>query len=170
MTAEPTSPPPYTKAHFDFEQLPYLTSPRHQLQLRGVAIGLIRLPAGEGYTFTHHHAEQEEVYIVVNGAGELLANGDRVSLATGDLVRVSPDTRRALRAADNTDLLVICAGGVPAGYPKVENSRYLIDDGVPHYDDIPPWYAGDPAVQARNAELKARLLKAQARRSQPPAS
>jgi hypothetical protein len=49
--------------------LPQLTNPWRQLNLQGVALGLIRLPAGDGYTFTHSHAEQEEVYIVVEGKG-----------------------------------------------------------------------------------------------------
>ena len=39
----------YSKCHFDFATLPWLTSPRKQLDLKGVALGLINLPPG---TFT----------------------------------------------------------------------------------------------------------------------
>jgi quercetin dioxygenase-like cupin family protein len=167
---DPDPPPnpedPFTKVHFDFDQLPLLTSPRHALKLRGVGLGLLHLPPGQGYTFTHSHAEQEEVYIVVEGAGWLWASGELISLERGDVVRVSPATRRALKAADQTALFVICAGGVPAGYPRAANARYLIDDGIPHYDDVPPWYADDPAIAERNAQLQARMVKAAAKRSQ----
>lgn len=154
----------YTKAHFDWDALPPLTSPRHQLGLQGVALGLINLPPGRGYTFTHHHRDQEEVYIVLSGQGELLVDGERVLLAAGDLVRVDPASRRALNNPGEAPLRIVCAGGVPAGYPKQANSRYLIDDGVPDYDDIPPWYAGDAEVAANNARLKERYLKSMAKR------
>ncbi|WP_088891477.1 cupin domain-containing protein [Leptolyngbya ohadii] len=155
---------PFTKVHYDFSQLPLHVSPWRQLQLRGVALGLIHLPPGEGYTFTHSHTAQEEVYAVIEGQGLLVVDGELIPLERGDLVRVSPQARRALRAADQTALLIFCAGGVAEGYPKTANARYLIDDGIPHYEDIPPWYAGDRAVEERNAQLKARMLKSQAKR------
>ena len=78
-------------------------------------------------------------------------------------MRVSPAARRALKAHGD-GLLVVCAGGVAYGYPHDPNSRYMIDDGIPDYDDIPPWYAGNPLVAERNARLKERMEKTQARK------
>jgi hypothetical protein len=63
-------------------------------------------------------------------------------------------------------LLAVCVGGVSEGYPKNLNSRYLIDDGIPDYDDVPPWYRGDPEIIERNAQLKARMLKAKTKREE----
>ncbi|NJL66822.1 MAG: cupin domain-containing protein [Microcoleus sp. SM1_3_4] len=154
----------FTKAHFDFHNLPQLTNPWRQLQLQGVALGLIRLSAGEGYTFTHSHSQQEELYIVVEGKGAIAIDGQLIALESGDIVRVAPPAKRALKADDNTDLFVICTGGLAAGYPKQANARYLIDDGIPDYDDIPPWYRGNPEIVERNARLKERMLKAKAKR------
>ena len=154
----------FNKAHFDWGALPPLTSPRRQLGLTGVALGLINLPPHEGYTFTHTHREQEEVYMVLEGAGRLLIDGEELALAAGDIIRVDPAGRRALKNDGDTPLRIICAGAVPAGYPKHPESRYLIDDGVPDYDDIPPWYAGNAEVTARNAELKQRYERSLARR------
>lgn len=156
----------FTKAHFDLENLPYLTNPYRKLQLQGVAIGLINLPPDEGYTFTHSHAEQEEVYIVVSGKGIILIDGELIEIQRGDCVRVSPAAKRALKADKETYLFVICAGGVAQGYPKNSNSRYLIDDGIPDYDDIPPWYQDNSDIIAKNALLKERMLKAEAKRKQ----
>lgn len=156
---------PFTKVHFDFAALGGVTNPRHALGLEAVALGLIRLPTGQGYTFTHHHEEQEEVYVVVGGEGELLVEGESVPLVAGDVVRVSAPTSRALRAGSEP-LFVVCAGAVPAGYPRDPNARYLIDDGVPHYDDVPPWYAGDATVREKNAALKERMERARKRREQ----
>lgn len=153
----------YTRCHFDFATLPWLTSPRRQLELQGVALGLIKLPPDEGYTFTHRHREQEEVYLVIDGGGLLLVDGELLEICRGDAVRVSPVARRALKAGE-AGLLVVCAGGVAEGYPHNPHSRYLIDDGIPDYDDIPPWYAGDPQVVERNRRLKARMEKSAAKK------
>jgi len=148
----------YTKCHFDFDTLPWLTSPRHQLDLKGVALGLIHLPPGEGYTFTHTHRKQEEVYIIIKGGGLLLVDAKELELAPGDIVRVSPGARRALKA-DSQGLFVICCGGIPQGYPRNPNARYLIDDGIPDYQDIPPWYSGNQEVIKKNSLLQQRLQK-----------
>lgn len=155
----------YDKGHFDWDALPPLTSPRRTLGLTGVALGLINLPPGEGYTFTHSHREQEEVYMVLSGTGRLLVDGEMVALAEGDMVRVDPAAKRALKNDGGTPLRVICAGGVPAGYPKDPQARYLIDDGVPDYDDVPPWCAGAAGVAENNARLKERYLRTLAKRA-----
>ncbi|MBV9385408.1 MAG: cupin domain-containing protein [Chroococcidiopsidaceae cyanobacterium CP_BM_ER_R8_30] len=167
MNQEPTrdSPSPFTQVHFDFDRLPYLTSPWQKLNLHGVALGLIHLPPNEGYTFTHSHAEQEEVYIVVEGKGLMIVDGELLKLERGDIVRVAPTAKRALKASEDNSLFAICAGGVAAGYPKQPSSRYLIDDGIPHYNDIPPWYQDNPEIAQRNAQLQARMLRAQAKRA-----
>lgn len=148
----------YTKIHVEFGTLPWLTSPRKQLELEAVALGLINLPPNEGYTFTHRHRKQEEVYIVISGSGSIFINNEVIELSKGDIVRVSPDCRRALKAAEN-GIFVICSGGIPMGFPKNPQARYLIDDGIPDYDDIPPWYEGSIEVKKKNARLKERLKR-----------
>ena len=146
----------YTKYHFDFDKLPWLTNPRKQLNLQAVALGLIRIPANEGYTFTHKHRQQEEVYLVIEGNGVILINEEIIDIKSGDIVRVPPDSKRALKANDS-GLFVIASGAIPMGYPKNPNARYLIDDGMPDYDDIPPWYKGDKSVVEKNEKLKKRM-------------
>ena len=152
--------------HLDLDALPGLSTPWRALELEGPALGLIALPAGEGYTFTHSHERQEEVYVVLEGAGTLLLDGEEHRIERGDLVRVSASTRRALFSKGPGRLFVLCAGGVPAGYPRDPGARYFIDDGIPHYEDVPPWYAGDEKVLKRNAELRERMQRAKAKREQ----
>ena len=155
----------YTRCHFDFDTLPWLTSPRRQLELQGVALGLIHLPPDEGYTFTHCHRKQEEVYMVIKGGGLLQIDDELLQLAPGDFVRVSPQARRALKA-DTRGLFVICCGGVPQGYPDNPRARYLIDDGIPNYQDIPSWYQGDERVIDKNKLLHQRLLKSREKQAE----
>jgi hypothetical protein len=154
----------FERLHLDFDGLPPLTSPRRALGLRGVALGVISLAPGQGSTFTHHHELQEEVYVVIEGRGVLCLDGVLHPISRGDLVRVSPPVRRALRADPAERLLVICAGGVPAGFPRDPGARYLIDDGIPHYDDPPPWCRDDPEALRRNALLSSRMEAARRRR------
>ncbi|MGB3209129.1 MAG: cupin domain-containing protein [Desulforhopalus sp.] len=153
----------YTRHHYDFDTLPWLTSPRRQLDLQSVALGFINLPPNEGYTFTHTHREQEEVYVVIRGSGQILLDEELLNLVEGDIVRVSPETRRALKA-NSHGIFIICSGAVPSGYPRNPNARYLIDDGIADYNDIPPWYQGDPAVAERNSRLQQRQMKTRAKK------
>jgi quercetin dioxygenase-like cupin family protein len=153
----------YSKTHFDFDNLPWLTSPRKQLELEAVALGLIKIPPGEGYTFTHTHREQEEVYTVISGSGVLYVAGELLEISRGDIIRVAANARRALKAHE-VGLFVICSGAVPMGFPKNPNSRYMIDDGIPYYDDIPPWYEGQDEIARKNQNLKQRMIKARMKR------
>jgi mannose-6-phosphate isomerase-like protein (cupin superfamily) len=146
----------YTKAHFDFESLPQLTSPRKVLETKSVALGLINLKPNVGYTFTHYHRVQEEVYIVIKGDGVILINNELISIISGDIIRVSPEEKRALKA-NNNGMIVICTGSSVEGYPKNPNARYQIDDGFPDYNDIPPWYKDDDNVKLRNKMLQKRM-------------
>ncbi len=148
----------FTKYHYDFDKLPWLTSPRRQLDLKGVALGLIHIPPDQGYTFTHKHRKQEEVYIVIRGSGFLQLDNELLEIEEGDIIRVSPQIRRALKA-ESLGLFIICAGGIPLGFPENPNARYLIDDGIADYDDIPSWYREDQGVAEKNQKLKERQRK-----------
>jgi mannose-6-phosphate isomerase-like protein (cupin superfamily) len=48
--------------------------------------------------FGHKHAEQEEIYVVVGGSGEIKLDEEIVELKPWDAVRVSADTVRAFDA------------------------------------------------------------------------
>ncbi len=165
------APPPYSRAHLDLDDpRPGLRSPWRELGLSGVALGVVRLAAGEGYTFLHTHDEQEEVYVVLEGEGVLAVGEEALPLARGNIVRVSPSTPRAL-CAGNRDLLVLVAGGTSSGWPRDPGARYLIDDGRPDYDTLPPWYEGREDIARRNRELAERMRRSRERRGAdgPPA-
>jgi mannose-6-phosphate isomerase-like protein (cupin superfamily) len=50
-------------------------------------------------TERHYHAEAEEIYYVVEGAGELELDGERRQVTVGDAVLVPPGARHTIRAA-----------------------------------------------------------------------
>jgi quercetin dioxygenase-like cupin family protein len=56
----------------------------------------------------HHHREQEEAYVVVNGAGRIKLDDDIVDVRQWDVVRVAPHTVRAFEAGpDGMELIAV---------------------------------------------------------------
>ena len=138
----------YSKITVDFENLPeWVTFLRNDLNLKGVGVGLIHLQPGIGYRFLHQHKEQEEVYIILEGQGIIHIDGEDVTVSKGDIIKIDPEGKRALKADDESDLVAICIGGVlKKGYPQNPDSKSSIDDGIPDYDNPPHWYANDEDV------------------------
>ncbi|MBC8323024.1 MAG: cupin domain-containing protein [Candidatus Marinimicrobia bacterium] len=138
----------YKKTTVDYKNLPeWVTFLRKNLNLKGVGVGLIHLLPGKGYRFLHQHKEQEEVYFILEGQGIIHIDGEDVAVTKGDIIKIDPKGNRALKAADDSDLVAICIGGVPkTGYPQNPESKSLIDDGIPDYDNPPHWYANDKYV------------------------
>jgi len=65
---------------------------------------------GARMPWAHRHREQEEVYVVVSGAGRAMLDGEVVDLAAWDVLRVAPHVGRSFEAGpDGMD--VICIGG-----------------------------------------------------------
>ena len=63
----------------------------------------------------HRHREQEEAYVVVQGAGRILLDGEVRELRQWDVVRVAPEVVRAFEAGpDGLDLIAV-GGTKPDG-------------------------------------------------------
>jgi len=61
-------------------------------------------------TQRHYHAESEEIYYVVEGAGEMELDGERRTLAVGDAVLIPPGAWHEIVAgADGCRFLCCCA-------------------------------------------------------------
>ena len=144
----------YSKKNYNLNELPdFVSILKNDLNLSKVALGWISLPPGKGYSFLHSHKEQEEVYIVLQGSGLMQIDEEEVSLNPGDIIRISPGAKRALKAGDEK-LIALCCGGVTKGYPNENDSRTLIDDGIPHFDNPPKWYEGNEKIMALNQKMK----------------
>ena len=139
---------------------------------------VINFQPGQGCTFTHSHRTHEEIYLCVQGRGRILLDDELIELEPGELVHVAPEIRRSLYAdpltktgyslkSEPENFVVYVIGGVKA-HPDgasdgAQNPRQLKWRGVPHFDDVPPWYRGDARVIARNAALRERFQSWRAR-------
>jgi quercetin dioxygenase-like cupin family protein len=60
-------------------------------------------------TRRHFHARSEEIYLILEGGGELEVDGDRRLVATGDAILIPPGAWHELTAgADGVRLLCCC--------------------------------------------------------------
>jgi uncharacterized cupin superfamily protein len=88
---------------------------RAALGVEAFGVNAVVLPPG--YTSRRHfHERQEELYVVLRGEIEFSLGGETVTLAEGGIVRVAPETVRALRnTSADADATYLCVGGA-GGY------------------------------------------------------
>lgn len=90
--------------------------------LGGTAFGInvLEFPAGYMDYPEHDHSEdqQEEVYVPLEGSGEIDIEGERVALEPGVFVRVAPGTKR--KVLPGPDGLKFLAVGATVGGFKPE--------------------------------------------------
>ena len=76
------------------------------------AISLQRLAPNVTQPFGHHHKGQEELYVVLDGSGQVKLDDDVFDVHALDAVRVAPEVMRAFSAGP--DGLEYLAYGAPA--------------------------------------------------------
>lgn len=104
-----------------------------KLALTGCEVSVNRLPAGAAVPFVHKHQANEELYGVLEGAGELYIDGEVVELKAGDWFVVRPEGHRALHALD-TGMTFIC---IQTKTRSLEG--FTMTDGVVCEGEKAPW-------------------------------
>jgi mannose-6-phosphate isomerase-like protein (cupin superfamily) len=88
---------------------------RGPLEARDVGVSLWRYGPNVRSPLGHKHREQEEVYLVVSGSGQILLDDELIELGPWDLVRVSPEVVRAFAAGPEGLEIVAVGGPKPEG-------------------------------------------------------
>lgn len=78
------------------------------LGLTGAEVSINTVPPNGGVPFAHVHTNNEELYIVLEGKGELWIGGETLPIQAGDSFRIDPAGKRAIRAAADSSLKYIC--------------------------------------------------------------
>ena len=92
-------------------------------------VSLQRLAPGATQPFGHRHQRQEELYVIVDGAGRVKLDDELVALKAWDAIRVGPDVTRAFSAGPEG--LEFIAFGAPAG-----------DNAAADAEMTPGWWDG----------------------------
>jgi mannose-6-phosphate isomerase-like protein (cupin superfamily) len=71
---------------------------REQLGCEKTGLSHQRLAADTRMPFGHRHGQQEELYVILSGSGRIKLDDEIAELGAWDVVRVAPDTMRALEA------------------------------------------------------------------------
>jgi mannose-6-phosphate isomerase-like protein (cupin superfamily) len=81
---------------------------RSSLGTEHVGVSRMRYAPNGRSTRGHRHREQEEVYVVIAGAGQVKLDDEVIDLKQWDVVRVAPVTYRGFSAGpDGLDLIAI---------------------------------------------------------------
>jgi len=111
-------------------QLPGLDIPGKQflkeaLGFTGCEISVNSLKPGTGMPFYHTHQQNEEVYIFIQGKGQMQVDGEVIEVQEGSIVRIAPKGLRTWRNNTQEPLLYIVI-------QMRENSlnQYGLGDGV----------------------------------------
>jgi mannose-6-phosphate isomerase-like protein (cupin superfamily) len=118
----------YTVKKIDEMEAVYLGAfkrARAELGVESFGLQVIDMPPNfDGYP-EHDHAEdgQEEVYLVLGGRADFVVDGDEVTVAEGQMLKVDAGTKRKLYAGDD-GVRVLAIGCTPgAVYERPEDFR-----------------------------------------------
>jgi uncharacterized cupin superfamily protein len=136
--------PGIARARLDLAAAERFVSLRRQLGVTSFGINQLVLEPRQRSRI-HRHAQQEEVYLVLDGTLTLLVEREEHVLARGELVRVAPDLRRQLvnRGPDRVVLLALGGAGEHVGrdgeaFTSWEDERGAPPQEVPMPEDLPP--------------------------------
>lgn len=108
---------------------------RHLLNSAGLEISLNVLPPGKGIPILHKHEKNDEVYVVIEGRGQFLVDGEVIDVSEGSVVKIAPDGVRAWRNNSDAPMYFLCI-------------QYRADSTVEggaidgrHVQGTPPWPA-----------------------------
>jgi uncharacterized cupin superfamily protein len=83
---------------------------RRELGAGSFGINLLRLEPGQRGRI-HRHERQEEVYVVLEGELTLIVDGEELTLARNEVVRIAPEPRRQLVHRGAAPLRILALGG-----------------------------------------------------------
>ena len=100
---------------------------RKHLDSEHLGVSYFRYGPGYRSGMGHSHREQEEVYLVVSGSGQIKLDDEIVQLRQWDLVRVAPKTVRALEGGPNGLEVIAIGSDRPEGGDGVPVSDWWVD-------------------------------------------
>jgi mannose-6-phosphate isomerase-like protein (cupin superfamily) len=93
-------------------ELPGLTIPgkhflKEMLGLTSCEISINSTAPGNGMSIYHNHQQNEEIYIFIQGKGQVQVDGEVIDVQEGSIVRIAPDGERVWRNNGKEHLVYI---------------------------------------------------------------
>jgi mannose-6-phosphate isomerase-like protein (cupin superfamily) len=66
------------------------------------------LPPGKGIPILHKHERNDEVYVVLQGRGQFLVDGEVIDVSEGSVLRIAPNGVRAWRNNSDAPMYFLC--------------------------------------------------------------
>jgi mannose-6-phosphate isomerase-like protein (cupin superfamily) len=100
---------------FGMDDLEFHTA-RAPLEMENGGLSFLRIAPDYRMPFGHHHDQQEEVYVLVNGSARLKLDDEIVELEPWDAVRIHKDTMRNLEGGpDGAEIILFGAPNAGSG-------------------------------------------------------
>ncbi len=95
-----------------------------------IGISVNSTPPGGTSPFWHTHSKIEEIYVFIEGTGEVALDDDTVEVGPGTIVRVGPNVWRALRCAPDSaaPLKWLCVRGGEGTLAEIGNDADIDSD------------------------------------------
>jgi mannose-6-phosphate isomerase-like protein (cupin superfamily) len=90
------------------------------LGLTGMEVSVTGYPPNHAFHLFHSHKENEELYIVTKGEGEMQLDDEVFPIKEGTVIRIEPNVVRNLRSSPNSGLQFVC---VQARMNSLEQSK-----------------------------------------------
>jgi len=78
------------------------------LGLTGMEVSVTGYPANHAFHLFHSHKENEELYIVTKGEGEMQLDDEIFPIKEGTVIRIEPNVVRNLRSSPTSGLQFVC--------------------------------------------------------------
>lgn len=107
---------------------------KEQLGLTSAEISVNAMKPGDSTPFIHKHKENEEIYFVIKGNGQMLLNDEVFDISEGSAIRVSPAAERSIRNNSASELIFMV---IQAKRSSISSKQ--IEDGY-SIEKTPVWY------------------------------
>ncbi len=81
---------------------------RDTLGLTGMEVSITAYPPNYTLPFFHSHKQNEELYIVLKGEGQMKLDDEVFDVCEGSMIRVLPTAARNLKAGPHSELVFLC--------------------------------------------------------------
>ena len=96
----------------NFKKVQVNDAPRTELHealnLTGAEVTVNVLPQGASVPFVHAHKDNEEIYVILEGEGKAVIDGETVNLVKGDYLSIAPQAKRQFFAGETSSIKYIC--------------------------------------------------------------